>query len=216
MDDDNEVSLFASSTALEITRFGGYKFETIEYFLSQTAKIIKDKNWRLRNIGLVDTIKMLRRHWDSFEKYQKDVLFDMLYDPEIDIRNIASEHLRLIITNLPTQEIQKLVESFIKKCESVKKKLTEGNNQIILNGSILGLIAIARSFWIEIKPCVPNILAYLCKFRANYGVTSDAVRLCLSDFWKCNKEIWEHVKCKFTEEQQIAISEHINPYNYFC
>lgn len=216
MDDDKQVSQAANAIGNILTKSKGFTQEKIQILLNVTTKLLQNENWRFRSIGVADTIGYLNQDWDLFKKFDLSLLIKMLYDPEIETRNLAGINFKIIFTQLNPQEIQKMAEEFKKSSDSVKKKLNEGNNKVILHGSILGLIAIVRAHGIEIKPWIPDIMSYLSKFRNNYGATSDAVRLCFSDFWKYHKKIWEHEKMKFTEELQSEISEHINPYNYFA
>lgn len=195
---------------------GGFKPEIVGVLLDLTAKLLKSENWRIRCIGLSGTVGFLIEHWENFKSFDISEIIKLLYDPEIEVRNMTGHKIVSILKQCKPLVVQKYVEEWKTISLSIKKKLSEGINKAVLHGCILGLISVIRAYGVEINSLVPDALAFISKFRNNYGIVSTSVRECLSEFWKLHRPIWEHEKDKFTEEQQYEISEHINPYNYFA
>ncbi len=194
----------------------GLKSETVSMVLGQTRKLMDSPNWRLRCAGTADTIGYLKENWELVRGYDIAYLTRMLFDPEIEVRNLAGSSLSGLLTLLDSEVVRLFATDFRTKAAAAKLRLQEGNNKTVLHGAVLGLIAAVRAHAIQIFSWVPDVLTYLTKFRNNYDEASKAVRVFLADFWERHKSTWEYEKGKFTEDQQADISEHINPYNYFA
>ena len=120
---------------------------------------------------------------------------------------IGSETLAGIILLLPQEVLYNTVNR-------LKIQATNFNgNKIVLHGVILGLIALVKPHEVELVDWVIETLEYLAKYKNNYGIVSDSIRLCIAQFWNRHKPTWEYVKYKFTKEQQEVLEEHVNPYN---
>lgn len=224
MDEDKNITKISTQILVQ-TVPRGLKISDVSSILAlQKNNLIKDPKWRIRAYAVGDMCGILRENWITFGK-SADIspLINMLYDPEIEVRKAACNGLSTIFQLLSDEMLLKLTTEFkskanelLLKITSTDPKLKETQNIIALHGHVLGLLALTYCQATEIPKRIPDLLTYICKFSNNYGTVSESVRMCLSIFWKWHKPKWEYQKHKFTEEQQVKLSEHINPYNYFA
>ena len=191
--------------------------------ISVCEKLMLEPMWKLRQVAIYDIGVYLLSNWIIMNQYKISKVIEALYDPEIEVRNTACGCLTKIIPLLQEEKatnlISELKEKAYEKFGNIKNKridATDTNNMIEFHGAISGLIAFIEAQSISIMPWGPDVLTFVSKYRDNYGMVSNSVRICLSNFWKIHKKNWEHEKDKFTKEQQESLAEHINPYNYFA
>eukprot|EP00826_Nyctotherus_ovalis_P047179 TRINITY_DN5396_c0_g1_i2.p2 TRINITY_DN5396_c0_g1~~TRINITY_DN5396_c0_g1_i2.p2 ORF type:complete len:171 (+),score=35.92 TRINITY_DN5396_c0_g1_i2:645-1157(+) len=169
-----------------------------------------DRKWQLRALGVKSIAMCISKNWWLLDRFDISTVTNKLYDPEIQVRKAASDSLASIMLLLPREVLVSVTNEFKVRADSC------GGNEIVLHGAVLGLIALVKSHVVEIGDWVVEVLSYITKYKDNYGIVSDSVRLCIAEFWNRHKPTWEHEKHKFNKEQQDALAEHINPYNYFA
>ena len=147
------------------------------------------------------------------DNYDISPIINTLYDTEIEVRKVAGNSLS-ILASLFSQERLKEIISNLKNV--IQTNTQENYNLPVVHGAVLGLIGIIKGFDTEIPSWLPDLLDYLRKYKNGYGIISDSIRLCLSDFSKYHKPVWTYIKDKFTEEQQQDLYDYINPYNDFA
>lgn len=178
--------------------------------------MLKSPNWRLRYVASIDVIGYVKNNFGFLQSSHVEIAKQMLFDPELEVRTNAGKGITHLFSILPEKETQKLIEEFKGIVEKERKQSKNEKSKIQMHGAILGLIAIIKAHEALIEEWFPPLLAYLAKFKSGQSAYSDAVRVCLTEFWERYKIVWEYEKGKFTEEQIEEISEHINPYNYFA
>ena len=161
-----------------------YKEEPLKLLLKLLENnFLTSSSWRMRKITIYDTVTLMLANWSYKNCFPISSLKQILFDSNAEVRNAAGYSICYVYWYLSEPE---MVAEFneLKAIAEENKKKTDAASKIKLHGSMIGIAAIIRAHNCQMKPWFTKVLTYFCKFKNNYGIASETVKVCLSDFWK--------------------------------
>ncbi|XP_076047764.1 proteasome activator complex subunit 4-like isoform X2 [Oratosquilla oratoria] len=153
----------------------------------------------------------------------RNQVVELLRDPRLEVRQIASEVLGGLIHCKFINADQTLLGEFKAKLDD-GKKAKKRKRQIVLtpeklmerHGAILGLCAYVSAFPYEVPDNLPEILLVLSDHLNDPQPIPGTIKKTLSNFRRTHHDNWRDHKQKFTEDQLVVLTDILVSPSYYA
>jgi len=136
---------------------------------------------------------------DSGRSHVYGLVIDLLIDPQIEVRELASVALSsLIRTPSPHRDFQYCPENLIKKFQEMTEGSKIGSQQ---HGGVLGLASLVLSAPYSIPSWLPEALTVLGRFLNTKPPMQTTVKNAFREFWRTHQDMWEEHRDHFNQDQ---------------
>jgi proteasome activator subunit 4 len=200
-------------------------------------------NWRVRQC-LLEFIQVFGFRQQFYLVSEQDKLIElilsMLKDPQLEVRECASNTLAGFIKISEPKYIEQLVNRFrvwvkgdsvltgkkqsrqkrkrasITSLQSSRNAPVNENDTLLRHSGVLGLSAIVKAFPYTLPDFLPAVLVQLAQFSNDHSQpVRDSTRKTFAEFWKQHGDLWHIQKKKLTANQlQVLNSLLISPSYY--
>eukprot|EP00744_Colponema_vietnamica_P014898 GILI01020862.1.p1 GENE.GILI01020862.1~~GILI01020862.1.p1 ORF type:complete len:493 (+),score=137.66 GILI01020862.1:187-1479(+) len=169
------------------------------------------------------------QHCFYFPLVPFDFVEPLLTDAQVEVQNIACSALSSFLRLAEPTQVPSLLQRFLKLAavaigkrqrdsESVPAKNSEEYQSLLRrrHAGVLGLAALTYAYPYDVPSWMPEVMAVICKRRGDPMPIRSTVSKCCAEFWRTHKDMWHLFKPLFNEDQLEAVSELLNPYNYYA
>ncbi|KAH8919753.1 hypothetical protein BT69DRAFT_1352911 [Atractiella rhizophila] len=178
--------------------------------------IATSDSWRVKQEVLA-TLQALYFHNlflidDTSVQEIMDLLWELLRDPKIEVREAAATSLSGIVRCSQRQAILMLRERFmaiVKKVKLPARRTAPGYQDLFImaHSGVLGCAALIDAFPYEVPPWMPDTLISMGEFVSAPAPISTTVKRCLAAFKKSHQDSWQEDQKAFTEEQSMSLRD---------
>lgn len=200
--------------------------------MKQFIGLLKDSpSWRVR-LDVLLPLQMFYFHNlfildDEIVAELLDVLCGLLRDPKIEVREAAAATLSGIVRCSQRSAILTLRDRFMTIIRSTKipKRRNAAGEEVAgyqeallaAHSAVLGVTSLINAFPYEIPHFVPAMLVEVFTMHATSPVPiSTAVKACLADFKRSHTDSWAEDQKRFTEDQQLSLTDLLSGSSYYA
>lgn len=214
LQDNADLSGKARSVLIAtVSTMAHYDIKLVKKLIRKVSQVIEesDESWRAR----LDALPVLQiLFWQNIFNMDEEIfgditqtLLNLLTDPHLEVRNLASTTLSGIIRCSQKELIQSLRKRFrdqVIKFDRLPKRGSEGFQEIMtgLHAGILGCIALISAFPYSVPKWMP---ALICDTMTRHQDSPDPVgpacKKMAADFKRTHQDTWEEDKAAFSSDQ---------------
>eukprot|EP00698_Gefionella_okellyi_P010190 TRINITY_DN262_c0_g1_i3.p1 TRINITY_DN262_c0_g1~~TRINITY_DN262_c0_g1_i3.p1 ORF type:complete len:1777 (-),score=290.85 TRINITY_DN262_c0_g1_i3:876-5441(-) len=189
-------------------------FQTqVQPLLNAVVAAAASASWRVRMATLVFIQLSGYNHAFLFDAVAKgqmmDVVQRLLYDQQVEVRELASVTLSGFVKMSDDVLRQKLVRKFVQ----LQRTPAEGATK---HGNVLGLGALARASPYEVPDWLPVVLEALARHATDPPPIAGSIRLVFNDFWRTHRDMWFEHKTKFNDDQLVILTDLLVSPSYYA
>ncbi|KAF9940539.1 hypothetical protein BGZ65_006679 [Modicella reniformis] len=233
--DDQDLQQLATLTLHQLARFL-YPAGMVPTLLDMFCTILKESSsWHVRSnvlqvVQIFFYTNLYSMNVDMMVKVM-DAVYDMLLDPQIEVRQLAATTLSGIVRcsqrdatcNLITRFKKLLLATQLpdrKKSDrsGPKGPAPEGYTEALVkrHAGVLGLSSLLEAFPYDVPEWMPGVMVFLADYFSDPPPVSTTVKKVFSDFKRTHQDTWHEDQKQFSHEELEVLTDTLISPSYYA